>query len=319
MPNDSPIYNARLAFFATLLTFVVIVLGAYTRLTDAGLGCPDWPGCYGKIIVPKTSNLSQYPIIDATKAWIEMIHRYAASFLGLIILLLAALAIRYRRTPQYPYVLPLALLMLVIFQGLLGMWTVTLKLLPIVVTAHLLGGMMTLVGLWWLTLRLSISNHQPCYYPRFLKKLAFFALILLILQIILGAWTSTNYAALVCPDFPFCQGTTFNSFPALHVSEAFNVLQSSLSLEARMTVHVLHRMGAIFVSGMLGWLSVLAFKQNLKMLSLTILLLLMLQVLLGILNVWAFLPLSIAVSHNAVAALLLLTIVTLNYQLKSTA
>lgn len=312
-------YHARLALFATLLTLLVIVLGAYTRLKDAGLGCPDWPLCYGKLIVPTISTLSDYPVIDSTKAWIEMIHRYAASFLGLMVLTLAFFALRYRSMPKNPFWLPMALVLLVIFQGLLGMWTVTLKLLPIVVMAHLLGGMTTLAGLWWLTLRLykPLSKYRKTLFQNkniiLLKHVAFLGLIIVIAQIALGAWTSANYAALVCPDFPFCQGS---SMPALYLKDAFNIFQSSLSLEARMTVHVLHRSGAIITAGMLGWLVIKTFKQNFKLLSFSLALLLILQFILGIINVWAVLPLPIAVSHNLVAALLLLTLITLNFQLK---
>lgn len=312
---------ARLALFGTLLTFVVIVLGAYTRLSDAGLGCPDWPVCYGKWMVPEVSSLPEYPLIDTTKAWIEMIHRYAASFLGLVIVLLAGFSFFNRRKPESPFWLPMSLVILVIFQGLLGMWTVTLKLFPIVVMAHLLGGMTTLAGIWWLTLRLynpSIQHAQDTLINNAssLKRLAIFGLMILIVQMALGAWTSANYAALVCPDFPFCQGTALNSMPPLYFSKAFDFFQASLSLEARITIHVLHRLGALLTASILGCLVILCFKHHFKLLSIVIAFLLILQIILGIINIWALLPLAIAVAHNAIAALLLLALITLNHQLK---
>lgn len=317
--NPSTNYQTRIAFFGTILTLVVLVLGAYTRLSDAGLGCPDWPGCYGKLIVPEVSGLPQYHIIDAKKAWIEMTHRYVAGLLGLVILSLVLFAIYNRKDVNQPLFLPILLLLLVIFQGLLGMWTVTLKLLPIIVMAHLLGGMTILAGLWWLSLTLgdagfTVKNQKPRHASH-LQWVAIAGLCVFILQLALGGWTSSNYAALVCPDFPFCQGTSFNAMPTLYFSEAFSLFKPSLSLEARMTVHVMHRIGAIITSLMLGWLVVLFFKRDFKILSISIGVLLILQIVLGIINVLGLLPLPIAVSHHAIAALLLLLLVTLNYKI----
>jgi cytochrome c oxidase assembly protein subunit 15 len=215
----------NVAAFATLLTFVVIVLGAYTRLADAGLGCPDWPGCYGKLIVPNTNSL---PLdANATKAWIEMTHRYVAGFLGLIILALAVWAIANRRSKTQPLVLPIFLVILLGFQALLGMWTVTLKLYPIIVLAHLLGGLTTLAGLLYLTLMLRNTSFSPLnknsvQASQLFKALAFLALVALVLQIALGGWTSANYAALVCPGFPYCQDTSAMVLPAnAYVKDAF--------------------------------------------------------------------------------------------------
>jgi len=316
-------YQKQLACFATFLTLIVVILGAYTRLSDAGLGCPDWPGCYGKLIVPKVSALPDHHIIDAadtTKAWIEMTHRYVAGLLGLVILSLALLALYNRHARNQPIILPIVLVMLVIFQALLGMWTVTLKLYPIIVLAHLLGGLATLSGLWWLTLKLQTFktlNQQHLHSTTRLQYLAMTGLYFLVLQIALGGWTSANYAALVCPDFPFCQGTALNAFPSLQLTKAFQVFNPSLSLEARMTIHILHRIGAVMTTLILGWLVVLMYKHHLKKLSLSILILLIVQLLLGITNVIALLPLPVAVAHNAIAALLLLTLVTVNFQLQS--
>lgn len=309
----------NLAAFATLLTFVVIVLGAYTRLSDAGLGCPDWPGCYGKLIVPNANSLP----LDAntTKAWIEMTHRYVAGFLGLIILALAVWAIANRRAKTQPIALPIFLVILLGFQALLGMWTVTLKLYPIIVLAHLLGGLATLAGLRYLTLMLRNASFTPLnknnvQASQLFKTLAFLGLIALVLQIALGGWTSANYAALVCPGFPYCQDTSAMIFPgSTYVKDAFQFLNPSLSLEARIAVHMMHRIGAIIISFILAWLILLCYKNHMRKFGIGLCILLTVQLLLGISNVIALLPLSVAVAHNAVAALLLLALVTLNFKL----
>ncbi len=309
----------NLAAFATLLTFVVIVLGAYTRLSDAGLGCPDWPGCYGKLIVPSANNL---PLsADTTKAWIEMTHRYVAGFLGLIIFSLAIWAIANRDEKKQPLCLPIFLVILLGFQALLGMWTVTLKLYPIIVLAHLLGGLSTLAGLGWLTLKLntisSISqNKNPIPNAKLFKRLAFLALIALVLQIALGGWTSANYAALVCPDFPYCQDSSATLLPSSnYFKEAFQFLNPSLSLEARIAVHMMHRIGALVISFIFAWLILLCYKNHMKKFVICFSILLSVQLFLGISNVLALLPLSVAVAHNAVAALLLLALVALNFKI----
>ncbi|MCB1653889.1 MAG: COX15/CtaA family protein, partial [Pseudomonadales bacterium] len=203
----------RLALLATLLALVVVLLGAYTRLTHAGLGCPDWPGCYGKLIVPQsekgiaTANLT-FPNrqLEPDKAWKEMVHRYLASTLGLAILALAVIALRNRNQANQPLLLPWLLSLLVAFQGALGMWTVTLQVKPVVVTAHLLGGFATATLLWMLTLRLhsSSSDRSVIYHARRLLWLSRIGVIILLIQIFLGGWTSTNYAAIGCTEFPTC-------------------------------------------------------------------------------------------------------------------
>ncbi len=331
----------NLAFFATLLTFVVVILGAYTRLTDAGLGCPDWPGCYGQFTVPTKTDMltSNNSIIDVKKAWTEMIHRYVAGLLGVIIFALAVLS-TYKRNQNIslarnnqPIILPLILVVLVVFQALLGMWTVTLKLFPLVVMAHLLGGMTTLALLWWLTLDFkSTQSHFTLNTNKLgtgnmneLRIWALGGLVILIIQISLGGWTSANYAALVCLDFPFCQGQII---PQLNFSEAFNFTAAGvtgsigkpLDLTARVTIQMVHRFGAIISALVIGWLAFLSFTRvnnsAIKILSIIIITLLLLQIILGITNVLALLPLPVAVLHNAVAALLLLALITLNYHFR---
>ena len=203
------------ALFACALALVVVVLGAYVRLSHAGLGCPDWPGCYGHLLgVPEsTQEIEQantaYPqrVVESDKAWKEVIHRYLAGALGLVIVFLAFLAIKNRNAPRQPIRLPVFLVGLVIFQALLGMWTVTLLLKPVIVMLHLLGGLAISSLLWWLFLTtkpMTVDEQQSTITS--MRPIIVFGLLLLVGQIILGGWTSANYAALACPDFPTCQG-----------------------------------------------------------------------------------------------------------------
>jgi len=330
--NKTRLFRRRqgflLALFATLLAFFVVVLGAYTRLTDAGLGCPDWPGCYGQMIIAKNAHKAN-PLINLTKAWTEMTHRYVAGLLGMVIFALTILAIRNRRYPEQPVALPITLATLVVIQALLGMWTVTLKLFPLVVMAHLLGGFSTLALLWWLTLKLKpvqLPNTIDTDSLKGLRFWAFLGLVVLVLQLFLGGWTSANYAALVCLDFPYCQGKLFPDFDFFR---AFNLtgagvvgsIGEPLDNGARMTIHMIHRVGALITALVIGWLAFHIFARArsvaIRVISVIITVLLTIQILLGVTNVLAVLPLPIAIAHNAVAALLLLALVTLNYYLHS--
>ncbi len=201
---------SRLLSAALLLALSVIVLGAYTRLSDAGLGCPDWPGCYGHLSVPGDSDTGQFQRpLEAHKAWKEMIHRYAAASLGLVILSIFLTTVFSRRQRTQGILLPLALLGTVIFQAALGMWTVTLLLSPMIVTAHLLGGLTTLSLVWLLWLKHHATQPVTLYAPEIsrLRVLGLIALLLLIGQLFLGGWTSTHYAAVACgTSFPTCHG-----------------------------------------------------------------------------------------------------------------
>lgn len=324
--------------FAVFLAFVVIVLGAYTRLSDAGLGCPDWPVCYGHIGVPqherdvKQANLA-YPDrpVEAAKAWKEMIHRYFASTLGFVIVIMAFLAIRRRRDKNQPVIIPLLLVVLVIFQGLLGMWTVTLLLKPLIVMGHLLGGMIIISLLLWQLLRYSeVINCKRLTEKSLLslKRLALISLIVVAIQISLGGWTSANYAALSCPDFPMCQQQWL---PDLNFSDAFVPWQALsegrkdyeggvLENDANVTIHIMHRLGAVitfFIVGLLIFrLLISKFDPIAKRIGLLLLLVLVVQITLGISNVVLSLPLSVAVAHNAVGVLLILSMVLTNHALR---
>lgn len=322
---------ARLGLIATALALCVVVLGAFVRLSDAGLGCPDWPGCYGHLGVPKTEQEvltanELYPErpVEAHKAWKEMIHRYFAGILGLLVFTLAFIAWRNRRDPQQALKLPLFLSVLIIFQALLGMWTVTIKLKPVIVMLHLMGGMATLSLLWWISLRHMnlFARLRAGVQTDKLKKLALIGLLIVVAQIMLGGWTSANYAALHCTDFPTCQGQWW---PQTDYGEAFtfwhgigpNYEGGVMSNTARVTVHFTHRLGALVTFLYLGALGLMLllgrFGKNLQPVGLTLLAVLLLQVSLGIANVLLSLPLGVAVAHNGMGALLLLTLVTLNH------
>lgn len=319
----------RLAQFAVALTLVVVVLGAYVRLSDAGLGCPDWPGCYGYMMVTKA--VANEPIaaqafperpLEADKAWKEMVHRYAAGLLGLVVFTLAWLAWRRRRDPTVPLKLPLFIAALIVFQALLGMWTVTLLLKPVIVMLHLLGGFATLTLLWILVLRR--SGLPAVRVPGALRATAAAALLVLVTQIALGGWTSANYAALACPDFPTCQTQWW---PEMDFREAFvpwrgigvDYEGGVLENDARVAIHMTHRMGALLTTFLLALLAFLVLRGQggaLRTAGWVMLGLLAVQVSLGLANVLLSLPLGVAVAHNGVAALLLLSLVTLIYLMR---
>lgn len=316
----------RLAALATALTVILVVLGSYVRLSEAGLGCPDWPGCYGHWKVPAAAQAgaanATYPHrqLEAAKAWKEMAHRYVAGTLGLLVLALAVLAWRRRREPGQLVLLPILLLGLIVFQSLLGMWTVTLLLKPLIVMGHLLGGMSTLALLAWITLRtgtLGVKGSRPVGGPW--RWLAFGALAVLTTQIALGGWTSSNYAALACPDFPTCHGQWW---PAADFNEGFILWRGIgidyeggvLDNDGRVAIHLAHRVGALTTFVALGSFALLLIltppRPILRPAGMALLGALLLQVGLGIATVVGHLPLPVAAAHNGGAAVLLLTLVT---------
>lgn len=307
---------------AFALACVVVLLGAYTRLVDAGLGCPDWPGCYGFVGVPsseehvaRAESLFPDAPVEAGKAWMEMVHRYFASGLGLVILIIAGLSWRHRAT-GVPLKLPLFLVLLVCVQGAFGAWTVTLKLWPQVVTLHLLGGFATLSLLWLLALRLGVGSRWRV--PERVRGLALAALLVVIAQVALGGWVSSNYSALACADFPTCHGSLW---PEANYAEGFDIFQDvgpnylggQLHMEARIAIHHSHRMLAMVVlvlTLLLAW----RLKQAGSPLALPLAAAMLVQFALGVTNVLAALPLWVATAHNGGAALLLLVLVAVNYR-----
>lgn len=298
----SPFFS-RLALLAFALAFVVILLGAYTRLTNAGLSCPDWPRCYGYLTPPSTSDQvleasKAYPQVpvDKARAWTEMRHRYLAGLEGILILTLIALSWRWRKNlPPLAFNLSQSLIVVMLGQVLLGMLTVTALLKPVVVLGHLLFGFSVMSILW--LIYLTTKKPHPTQSPNRLKPWVSLGLFILVLQITLGGWVSTHSAGLACIDFPYCNGTLL---PALQ----WKALHSDL-----ITIHMLHRLGAALTFIYLGLLSLgLILQKNSRRFGWLLLSLLNLQIILGILNIVWLRPVQVALPHHAVAALLLLTL-----------
>lgn len=329
----------RLSLAAFLLAVVVVVLGAFTRLVDAGLGCPDWPGCYGHLLWPnehheivKAEAVFPDAPVETDKTWPEMVHRYFAGTLGLFILAIAVLSFRESKkelAEKVPLKHTFLLLALVIVQAAFGMWTVTLKLWPQVVTAHLLGGFATLSLLWLLVQRLAGEQWQLDKSQKdtlhCLKPLLWFSLLVVIVQIALGGWVSSNYAALACPDIPQCLGQWL---PPMDMQKGFdffqdigpNYLGGQLDNHSRTAIHFTHRVGALTV---LVTLLILAYRLwlvgaiSVKRWALVLVAVLSLQIALGLSNIYWALPLAVAVAHNGVGALLLLVLVSIAYRMSS--
>ena len=348
MPIDR--WMRGLALFGVLLCFGVVVLGAYVRLTDAGLGCPDWPGCYGHVspvgAEESPGSQAQFPgrPLQPGKAWHEMIHRYAAGTLGCVIIVLAALAIT-ARSPQIRPRLPnvagrgygLLLFATVIVQALLGMLTVTWLLKPLIVTLHLIFGMTTLGLLWWLWLRLQQRPRGTVHLQtvpargattwssaasaaRIAYWLAVLGIVVLAVQFFLGGWTSANYAAVACPDFPQCQAswwphTDFRHAFILWRGLWINYEGGILANAARVAIHFAHRLGALAVT--LTFLAAALFVIGRPSLAAArtraylVLAALGLQLAIGISMVLKAFPLWLTTAHTAGAALLLMAILAL--------
>ena len=315
----------RLAMIAVIITFCVIVLGAWVRLSHAGLGCPDWPGCYGQLTWPgavqeiETANQAfpERPF-ESTKAWREMVHRYLAGSLMLLVFAIGWKAWRDPHTRPGVRYLATAVVILIIFQALLGMWTVTLKLKPVIVMAHLLGGLTSFSLLQWLMFanRRGITD-RPSMKIRRMRIPIIAAMIVLATQIALGGWTSANYAALACPDVPMCAGqwlpeTDFREGFVLWREIGVNYEGGVLDQPSRVAIHLTHRIGAVIT---LFVLAILAFRlikvPRLRAGGQLLILLVLTQFTLGVLNVALYLPLLNAVAHNAGATLLLATLLAL--------
>jgi len=315
----------RLARLGAALAAIVVVVGAWVRLTQAGLGCPDWPGCYGHItpaavldqIADAAAAFPSRPF-DYQKALHEMLHRYIATGLGVVIIALAWFSVWNRRQPHQPRYLPWIILLLVCAQGALGAFTVTLLLKPIIVTLHLIGGLTTLVLLYWLSL--APEPRADLTHKTAVRYVVVAAIGLLILQIVLGGWTSTNYAAVACPDFPTCQGsfappTDFANGFALHRATGIDYEGGVLSLPARTAIHYTHRLVGVAVAAIFGLLSLMVWcsnsTQRAKRAALAMAAAVVLQWLIGVNFIWRGMPLSLGTAHNAGAVLLLLCTVTL--------
>ncbi len=318
-----------------LLAVLVVGLGAYTRLSDAGLGCPDWPGCYGFLTVPKhaadiSTAQQSYPgmIVESAKAWKEMIHRYFAGTLGLLIFALFIFSLIRAKQISTHWKLPLFLVLLVAFQAILGMLTVTMQLQPLIVMGHLLGGFSILSLLCLMFIRtknmtenkLNIAQVLPKYYLTW----CFAALSVLIIQIALGGWLAANYAAPHCTGLPLCDGNWQQNFSLLEVFQLpagnTNYEYGVLSSEARMSIHLVHRIWAVITAIVLLtvaikiWLS--SQVNKVKNSALVVIIAVTCQVLLGVILVHWHFPISIALAHNMMAAFLLVSLIRLTYHIK---
>ncbi len=308
----------KLSLCCAILALLVIVVGAYVRLTHAGLGCPDWPGCYGKAIVSdsvefKTDAAAQFPnyAVDAVKAWKEMIHRYLAGGLAVLVLVWFGLAWREKQRGTAVALTALVLL-LILSQAGLGMWAVTSGTRPGVVTAHLLLGFITFWSISWSYLRLNpVAELRPATSgPRLFTGLA---ILVLLAQIVLGGWVSSNYAGLACSDFPRCNGSWLPFADYLSILDVFR--DSGLSADAKIAIQALHRVFAAFTFIVLSGLMLSAtsdrYPKPVRLAGNVLSLILLLQIGLGVLSVKHQLPLALAVAHNAVAALLMLPLLAI--------
>lgn len=292
------------ALVALGLAFIVVVVGAYVRLSDAGLGCPDWPLCYGQ---PLPGDIADGDAL--ARAWKEMGHRYLAGTLGFLIVLLALWSWRARSSPW----LATAILALLLFQATLGAWTVTMLLKPAIVAAHLFGGMAIVGLLAWHALEQ--FSHTASYEA--LRFPAVAALAMLSVQIALGGWVSSNYAALACPDLPLCLG---QALPPMDFRNGFHVMRQLgqtphgeiLSREALTAIHWTHRVSAVVLVAIVGWAVYRTWKLS-RALALVVGALLVIQFSLGVANIAVSRPLPLAAAHNAGAALLLVALVVLNF------
>lgn len=312
------IWLSRLTLLGTLLTIVVILVGAWTRLVDAGLGCPDWPGCYGRLLVPDGEHAAlRHPDapLDAAKAWVEMVHRYIATLLGILVLSVLVLGWPLRNTHHYPWCISVLLLAAIIIQGAFGAFTVTLKLWPQVVTLHLLGGLSVLLLFFWLHLRLTSISEKKVMGENCFNVFWGLAAGLLILQLGLGGWVTSNYSGMACQGFPACNGQWW---PTMDLSEGFhltqtvgpNYLHGQLHAEARVAIHYMHRLGALLlgVSLLMLWYR---YRHNPSVARALVFVIgvYALQVVLGIANVLMWLPLWLALAHTAGAVLLVIGMV----------
>ena len=331
--SDDPNKYRKLVWVTLFLTFDLIMFGAFTRLTDSGLGCPDWPGCYGQAdpfqahadIHAAETAMPTGPV-TVMKAWIEMIHRYLAMGIGVLIIALMAVAWRKWKksrgtAEKFSPMFPTMLFAFVCLQGAFGAWTVTMKLQPVIVTVHLMLGMVLLALLTWLGARL--TGHPPVSKSAAaLRMPAILAITLLTIQIALGGWVSSNYAALACPDFPLCHGTLL---PPMDFANGFTLWRDLgktaqgefLSFEALTAIHWVHRLFAFVVVILVAWLALKALKiEGLRKNARWLLIMIIAQFITGVFTVLLDFPLALAVIHNGGAALLLLLLTMLNYKVR---
>lgn len=317
----------KLVWITAFLTLDLIMFGSFTRLTDSGLGCPDWPGCYGhsnpyhaleQIRAAETA-MPSGPVTLA-KAWIEMLHRYFAMAVGVLIIALMVLAWTKRRELRQSPWFATGVFLLVCVQGAFGAFTVTLKLQPIIVVTHLMLGMGLLAALVWLGSR---SNPPQVIAPEAaaLRWPVHIAMALLVVQIFLGGWVSTNYAVLACTDFPLCNGQLVPEMDFRHGFTLWRQLGMTADGDyiphaALVAIHWVHRGFAFIVLGFLAWFALRARRlAGLGTASHWLLGMLALQLATGLSNIVFDWPLGAAVAHNGGAAVLLLLLMRLRYNI----
>jgi heme a synthase len=327
----------RLALFSALFSLLLVLLAAWGRINEAGLGCPDWPGCYGRLFAPLTAQelnearafFPRHPA-EEVKLLKETLHRFFSGALGLLIIRLTVLGWQLKKHVRRQQVLIPALVFVLVFaQVILGIFTVKLQHKPLIGMLHLSTGLSILGLLWWVVLREQrfwrpVTTASAAVLSR-LRPRALVGLLLVIGQIALGGWMGVNYAALACPDFPVCQGT-FS--PPMNLLDGFALWRDIgleyegvlLNLEAATAIHMAHRVGALVTLLYVGWLALhtmrLGSHNHLCRFGMLVLLLLLAQIALGIINVLAHLPIVIAVAHHGVAALLMLSLITLNHAVR---
>lgn len=309
------IWFTRLLFTASLLAFALILLGSYLRLSDAGLVCPDFPGCDGQL----------YPVDSDTQAWSAMIHRYLAVVFSLFMVSLVIIAERMKSGPRYSSQLRLALL-LTLFQGWLGYLAISMLLHPVIVSLHLLTAVLILSLLWSVYLNAaSIGAIYSERLPRInLRPWTVIAFILVCMQILLGGFTSSNYASLACPDVPTCQQQWLHAFDfsgiyQLLTQENLDYQSSQLNNQQSISIHLAHRYGAVITAAYILFLSLLATRKNAvvyRSAGLWLVFILILQMQLGIANILLLLPLPVAIAHTGGAVLLLLSLVYLHHLIR---
>ncbi len=324
----------RLIGVTAALTLVLIVLGAYVRLSDAGLGCPDWPGCYGNLTpahstaeISAAESVQPGGPVSMEKAWKEMVHRYLAMIVGSLIAAIMFCAWRNRAKWQQSPILPTVISLAVVFQAALGAWTVTMLLKPVIVTSHLLGGIAILALLASLLFRQSPDAvwTQAIHARKEMRWAGLIAIAVLFVQIVLGGWVSTNYAALACADLPTCHGMLV---PPMDFANAFHIVRplgvgpngELLTVEALRAIHWAHRVGALIALLIVGGFALMLVNvaggaKPGRMLLLA----LALQITLGISNIWFSLPLPVAVAHNGVAAVLFVLLLLINLRMAKSA
>lgn len=332
--NEQSARFFRMSLMAAGLALIAVVFNAYSRLSEAGLGCPEWPGCYGKLFAPETAkdfdfanNTERQQFLEKKHAAQETLQRFISGGLSLLLMRLGALGWQLKRRKRAQQIwIPLITLFVTLGLGVAGFFTFEYRYKPVVQMMQLIGGMTTLALLWWIVLREQrFFKSINVGLARGLRPRTLFALTLVAAQIVLGGWSMVNYAGMACPDFPICQGSWW---PPMDFLDAFTLWRDiGLDYEARLlalpaatAIHMAHRVGALMVLLYVGWLSLhvlrVGHEQSLCRYGMLVLVVLIAEMALGIVEVVAHLPLAIAVMHSALAALLLLTLVTLYHVLR---